>query len=238
MSEQGGLLYNGNKKEKVLQIFNQYFRDFCGEVKQRRSRELSEKFLTYRHKINMEPPLYEIILLNKNSFIAFNFYHINFQDKKVIVEANLYTRGYNNDENGNGQKGFEEMEKFIQNLANILGMEIYLLLDANKISEKLSKEHGFKRVTNDEINYFEKFVGEFRGVPKNSLLRLENIIRDQIPSISLANNKGLKYIISKSSELPIEFKEYHQEKRIIGERFDLQVIQSDINQIKNSIGTI
>ncbi len=33
MSEDSGLLYNYNKKEKVSKIFNQYFRDFYDDAK-------------------------------------------------------------------------------------------------------------------------------------------------------------------------------------------------------------
>ncbi len=236
MGEQGGLLYDHNKKEKVSQVFNQYFKDFYDEVRQKR--ELSEEFQIYRHKINMEPPLYEVILLNENSFIAVDFYHINFQDRKIIIEANLYTRGYNNDESNNGQKGFDEMERFVQNLANVLGMKVYLLLDANEISGNLFKEKKFKKITNDELSNFEKFIDEFKGIPKNSLLRLGGIARGQTPGINLANDRGLRHIILKSSELPIEFKEYHQEKKGTEEKFDLQVIKMDVNQIKNSMSKV
>ena len=88
------------------------------------------------------------------------------------------------------------------------------------------------------MNNFEKFIDEFRGIPKNSLLRLRSTTRNQVSSIKSANDNGLKHIILKSSELSIGFKTYHPKERGGVREFDLQLIKSDINQIKNSMGKI
>jgi hypothetical protein len=183
--------YNIENDKMAKESFLRYFRDF---YKRHNDKHFPERFKLYER--TMGKPLYNLVFLNKHGFLALKFNHFNFAEKKIVIEANLYTRGLSGKEGGGGQRGQFNMDDVVQRLSNLLGFDVIIVAQPNSVSQKLLVDAHYKSLSEERLTELQKMDQLLRNVPKNSLqaMRIQMLLAD---NLGIVNSRELQQMTEK-----------------------------------------
>lgn len=205
-----GEILGADKKEALMVNgdFHKRYKTFCDNIANGGNKKiLAESFVFYENKIQAIPPFYELVFINEYGFFAVNFWYINFHEKVAVTDIHLYTRGYDNDEGGNGEDGFKQSEKILQQLSDVFEDELLVVAEDNIISRSLLRSGGYHIMTKDDLQMLSKMDKPMRNIPKNSYLRIGNMT----PSNKKADlsYQGIRLLTEKYSQMSAMLKVYH-----------------------------